>query len=133
MNRRSEFVSLSYFLLGSIISILIRSSCIYTPYVCEMDACSPQGYLHFCLAVSISILIAETIESVVDLFPGKQINFLVYNAWGILVLNSSVLFGKRLTSKKNYWFLNGFPVFLSKNQKNGHFLFTKGLLKSIFN
>lgn len=101
-------MSLSYFLLGSIISILIRQSCIYTLYVCEMDACSPQGYMHFCLAVSISILIAETIESVVDLFPGKQINFLVYNAWGILVLNSSVLFGKRLTSKKNYWFLNGF-------------------------
>ena len=73
-----------------------------------MDATSPKGYQHFCLALSVSILIAETIESVVDLFPGNQIDFAVYNAWGFLVLNTSVLVGKRLHSKKSYWFLNGF-------------------------
>lgn len=73
-----------------------------------MDAWSPAGYRHFCLALSISILIAETIESIVDLFPGKQINFAVYNAWGFVVLNTSVILGKKLTSKKNMWCLNGF-------------------------
>ena len=73
-----------------------------------MDAFSPKGYQHFCLALSVSILIAETIESVVDLFPGKQVNFAVYNAWGFLVLNATVIWGKKINSKKNYWFLNGF-------------------------
>jgi len=73
-----------------------------------MDAWSPAGYRHFCLALSISILIAETIESIVDLFPGKQINFVTYNVYGFLVLNGSVILGKKLTSKKNMWCLNGF-------------------------
>lgn len=81
---------------------------IYMSDVCKMDAWSPEGYRHFCLALSISILIAETIESVVDLFPGNQINFAVYNAWGFLVLNLSVILGKKLTSKKSHWFVNGF-------------------------
>ena len=73
-----------------------------------MDAWSPEGYRHFCLALSISILLAEVIESVVDLFPGKQINFIAYNAWGFVCLNLSVILGKRLQSRKNMWFLNGF-------------------------
>lgn len=73
-----------------------------------MNAFSAEGYQHFVLALSVSILIAETIESVVDLFPGKQVNFAVYNAYGFLVLNTSVMLGKRLHSRKNYWFLNGF-------------------------
>lgn len=73
-----------------------------------MDAWSPEGYRHFCLALSISILLAEVIESVVDLFPGKQINFIAYNAWGFICLNLAVVLGKRLTSRKNMWFLNGF-------------------------
>ncbi|HAB39969.1 MAG TPA: hypothetical protein DCE52_18550 [Rhodobacteraceae bacterium] len=73
-----------------------------------MDAWSPAGYQHFCLALSVSILIAETIESIVDLFPGEQINFVAYNAWGFLVLNTSVMLGKRIRSKKNMWCLNGF-------------------------
>ena len=45
---------------------------------------------------------------VVDLFPGKQINFIAYNAWGFVCLNLSVILGKRLQSRKNMWFLNGF-------------------------
>jgi hypothetical protein len=73
-----------------------------------MDAFSPKGYQHFCLALSISILIAESIESIVDLFPGKQINFAVYNVYGFLVLNATVILGKRIKSKKGFWFLNGF-------------------------
>lgn len=73
-----------------------------------MNAFSPEGYRHFCLALSISILIAEVIESVVDLFPGKQINFVVYNSWGFIVLNACVIYGKGVNSKKTNWFLNGF-------------------------
>lgn len=73
-----------------------------------MDAWSPEGYRHFALAVSISILLAELMESVVDLFPGKTVNFITYNAWGFLCLNVSVLLGKKLQSRKNMWFLNGF-------------------------
>ena len=73
-----------------------------------MDAFSPKGYQHFCLALSVSILIAETIESIVDLFPGKQVNFAAYNVYGFLVLNATVILGKKLNSKKNYWFFNGF-------------------------
>jgi hypothetical protein len=73
-----------------------------------MNAWSPVGYRHFCLALSISVLIAETIESIVDLLPGKQVNFAVYNGYGFFVLNASVMYGKRLSSKKNNWFLNGF-------------------------
>ena len=73
-----------------------------------MDAWSPEGYRHFCLAISISILLAELIESVVDLFPGKQINFIAYNAWGFICLNLTVILGKKLTSRKSMWFLNGF-------------------------
>ena len=49
-----------------------------------MDAWSPEGYRHFCLAVSISVLLAEFVKSVVDLFPGTRVNFVVYNAWGVL-------------------------------------------------
>ena len=105
---RREFVSLSYFLLGGMISILLRLTAIYMCCVCKMDAFSPEGYRHFCLALCTSILIAETIESIVDLFPGNQINFAVYNAWGFLCLNATVILGKRLTSKKSHWFLNGF-------------------------
>jgi CHASE2 domain-containing sensor protein len=78
------------------------------PSLKSMEAFSPKGYQHFCLALGISLLIAETIESIVDLFPGRQINFAVYNAWGFIVLNTSVILGKKLNSKKNYWFLNGF-------------------------
>ena len=52
-----------------------------------MDALSPKGYQHFCLALSVSILIAEVIESVVDLLPGKQVNFAVYNAWGFIAVS----------------------------------------------
>ena len=73
-----------------------------------MDAWSPEGYRHFCLAVSISILLAELIESIVDLFPGNQINFIAYNAWGFICLNLTVILGRKLTSRKNMWFLNGF-------------------------
>ena len=73
-----------------------------------MDAFSPEGYRHFCLALSISVLIAELLESIVDLFPDKRINFICYNSWGFLVLNGCALVGKRLTSKKSHWFLNGF-------------------------
>lgn len=73
-----------------------------------MDAWSPEGYRHFALAISISILLAELLESVVDLFPGKTVNFVTYNAWGFLCLNVSVLLGKRLRSRKSMWFLNGF-------------------------
>lgn len=74
----------------------------------QMDAWSPEGYRHFCLALCIGILLAEVMESIVDLFPGKQINFAVYNAWGFICLNATVIIGKRLTSKKSHWFLNGF-------------------------
>ena len=73
-----------------------------------MDAFSPKGYQHFCLALSVSILIAETIESIVDLFPGQRINFVTYNVYGFLVLNATVILGKKLNSKKNMWFFNGF-------------------------
>ena len=73
-----------------------------------MDAWSPEGYRHFALALSISILLAELMESIVDLFPGKQINFITYNAWGFICLNISVILGKTLVSRKNMWFLNGF-------------------------
>ena len=73
-----------------------------------MDAWSPEGYRHFCLTLSISILVAEVMESIVDLFPGNTINFVCYNAWGFICLNASVILGKRLHSRKNMWFLNGF-------------------------
>jgi CHASE2 domain-containing sensor protein len=73
-----------------------------------MDAWSPEGYRHFCLAVSISILLAELIKSIVDLFPGNRINFVAYNAWGFICLNLTVILGTKLTSRKNMWFLNGF-------------------------
>ena len=73
-----------------------------------MDAWSPEGYRHFCLALSISILLAELIESIVDLFPGDQINFIAYNTWGFTCLNLTVILGKFLKSRKNMWFLNGF-------------------------
>jgi CHASE2 domain-containing sensor protein len=73
-----------------------------------MDAWSPEGYRHFALAISISILLAELMESVVDLFPGKAVNFVTYNAWGFICLNVSVMVGKSLNSRKNMWFLNGF-------------------------
>jgi len=73
-----------------------------------MDAWSPEGYRHFALAVSISILLAELLESIVDLFPGNRINFITYNAWGFICLNTSVILGRKLVSRKNMWFLNGF-------------------------
>lgn len=73
-----------------------------------MDAWSPHGYMHFALAVSMSILVAELLESIVELYPGRTINFITYNAWGFLCLNACVIIGKRMKSKKNMWFLNGF-------------------------
>ena len=73
-----------------------------------MDAWSPEGYRHFCLALSISVLLAEFVKSVVDLFPGTRVNFVVYNAWGVLCVNLAACVGKRLQSRKNMWFLNGF-------------------------
>ena len=49
-----------------------------------MDAWSPREYMHFALAVSMSILLAELLESIVNLFPGNTVNFVAYNAWGFV-------------------------------------------------
>jgi hypothetical protein len=73
-----------------------------------MDAWSPEGYRHFCLALSVSFLLCEFVKSVVDLVPGLMVNFAVYNAWGFVCLNACVLVGKHVASRKSMWFLNGF-------------------------
>jgi len=73
----------------------------------SLTAWSPDGFRFFCMSVALSVLTVESIKSVVDLFPGEVVNFVVYNSYGFICFNLCLYFGRKIYSRKTMWLING--------------------------
>lgn len=73
----------------------------------SLTAWSPDGFRFFCMSVALSVLTVEAIKSIVDLFPGELVNFVVYNAYGFVCFNLCLYFGRKIYSRKTMWLING--------------------------